>query len=676
MPSPFRLMTPFVLGLCLTAIVGLAQTSVDPRLATLRKLIQDPSPKVRLEALRAVAKIPSAESAALALSALDRPMDPALDYALWHTINDLSEPWIAALQSGAWKPEGHEKQLEFALKAIRPEQASRVLGQLLAAKPLARDGQGPWIELIGAAGSPRELRQLLDQVLSRGFDPATSARALTALGEAARLRKVQPQGDLSPVTSLFASDSEPIQVAALRLAGQWRQASFLPSVVGVLSGQNVRPAARDAALDTLRQVGGPEAVKALQGLVKSSNPSMRRAAVASLAQLDLNAALPAVVALAQEPSDEAEALAFWRSVLGVKGAGKRIAEGLPKSGVLQPVARAGMRAAREGGRNDLDLVLALASGAGLSGDAGGSAGAEVIRDLAARASSKGDPRRGEMLYRRKDLACMSCHAIGGVGAKVGPDMTSIGASAPVDYLVEAVLLPNAKIKEGYHSVVVTTKDGSEYTGTLARETPQEVVLRLASGAEQSVAKADIEKREQGTMSIMPGGLLDPLNEQEQLDLFAFLSRLGKPGDFDAAQGGVARLWRVGQTVHTDAQAGQDLWPMTAPWGDRRWALAPALVKGVLTRGLINEVTQASPWTARLGVYAGTELVTSKEGQVRFTLKASPGTELWVDGRKVGGNGASTASLKPGTHRIVVRMDPKQVPDELRLESQDGSFVLN
>ena len=160
MPSPFRLMTPVVLGLCLTATVGLAQTSVDPRLATLRKLIQDPSPKVRLEALRAVAKIPSAESAALALSALDRPMDPALDYALWHTINDLSEPWIAALQSGAWKPEGHEKQLEFALKAIRPEQASRVLGQLLVTKPLARDGQGPWIELIGAAGSPRELRQI------------------------------------------------------------------------------------------------------------------------------------------------------------------------------------------------------------------------------------------------------------------------------------------------------------------------------------------------------------------------------------------------------------------------------------------------------------------------------------------------------------------------------------
>ena len=676
MPSPFRFLTPMALCLCLASTAGLAQTGEDPRLAPLRELIQDPSSKVRLEALRAVAKIPTGESAALALSALDRPMDPGLDYALWMTINDLSEPWIAALQSGAWKPEGHEKQLEFALKAIRPEQASRVLSQLLATKPLAKDGQGPWIELIGAAGSPKELRQVFDQVVSGGFDAPTSARALTALGEASRLRKVQPGGDLSSVTRLLTSDSEPIQVAALRLAGLWKQAAFVSSVAGVLSSPSLRPAVRDAALETLRQIGGPDSLKALQGLVASSNPSLRRAAVASLAQLDLGAALPSIVAVAQESSEETEALAFWRSVLGVKGSGKRIAEGLPKSGVPQPVARAGMRAAREGGRNDLDLVLALAQGSGLAGETGGAAGAEVIRDLAARAVSKGDPHRGESLYRRKDLACMSCHAIGGVGAKVGPDMTSIGASAPMDYLVESVLLPNAKIKEGYHSVVVTAKDGTEYTGTLARETPQELVLRLASGAEQSVAKADIEKREQGTLSIMPGGLLDPLNEQEQLDLFAFLSRLGKPGDFDAAQGGVARLWRIGQTVHTDAQAGQDVWPLTANWDDRRWSPAPALVKGVLTRDLINEITKASPWTARLGVYAATELVTSKDGKVRLNLKAAPGSELWVDGRKVGGNGASTASLKAGTHRIIVRMDPKQVPDELRLDSSDGAFVLN
>ena len=98
---------------------------------------------MRVEAPRSLAKIHTAEAAALALSVLDRPMDPTLDYALWLTINDLSDPWIQSLRDGSWKTEGHEKQLEFALKAIRPEQASQVLGQLIGGKPLPADGTGP-----------------------------------------------------------------------------------------------------------------------------------------------------------------------------------------------------------------------------------------------------------------------------------------------------------------------------------------------------------------------------------------------------------------------------------------------------------------------------------------------------------------------------------------------------
>ena len=59
-------------------------------------------------------------------------------------------------------------------------------------------------------------------------------------------------------------------------------------------------------------------------------------------------------------------------------------------------------------------------------------------------------------------------------------MTSLGASAPVDYLIESVWFPNRKIKEGYHSLNVETKDGEEYTGTLARDTGEQLVLRDAA----------------------------------------------------------------------------------------------------------------------------------------------------------------------------------------------------
>lgn len=131
-------------ALWLGAASTLAATSSDAtsRLETLAQLVKDPHPRVRLEALRALAKIPGARSAELALGVLDQPMDPTLDYALWLTINELSEPWIAALESGAWKSEGREKQLAFALKSIRPEQASRVLGRVIGGR-LPRDGSGP-----------------------------------------------------------------------------------------------------------------------------------------------------------------------------------------------------------------------------------------------------------------------------------------------------------------------------------------------------------------------------------------------------------------------------------------------------------------------------------------------------------------------------------------------------
>ena len=667
----------FALGLAALACAAtcLAAEPREGRLTALAKLVHDPAPRVRLEALRALAKIPSAQSAELALGVLDQPMDPNLDYALWLTINDLSGPWIAALQSGAWKPEGREKQLEFGLRAIKPEQASQVLGQLLAKHPLTRDGNGPWIELIGSAGTEKELRVLLDQVLAGGFDDAATARALKSLGDATRFRKLKPGGSTVEIGKLFDSSSDAVRVEALKLAAVWKDLGpYFPKLAALAGSAGSSPAVRTAAFDTLRAIGGSGALDALKTLsAANQEPAIRRQAVAALATLNLGAAVPAIVDVAKSLADETQAQDFWRAVLPVKGAGKAVAEVLPASGIPQPAARAGMRVAREGGRNDMDLVLALAKASGLAADTQAFTG-QLIKDLAAKAADKGDPHRGEMVFRRADLACLSCHAIGGAGGKVGPDMTSIGASAPIDYLVESVLLPNAKIKEGYHSLIVTTKDGTEYTGTLARETPQEIVLRNAAGAEQPIAKADVTKREQGTLSLMPGGLLDPVGEQEQLDLFAFLSRLGKPGDFDASQGGVARKWRLYVETHTDQQNGQGNAMWDTPLDGKLWSPVYSLVSGQLTRPVMDAASQREVWVGYLAVYAATELQLAQAGPVKLKLEATAG-EVWVDGKKVGGPGESTVTLPAGKHRVIVKLDPKVIPDSLRLVS-DASFVLN
>lgn len=667
---------PGVLCALLIAGTGLGAATDQSRLDVLSKLVADDAPLVRAEALRALAKIHSAKSAELALTVLNKPMDPTLDYALWLTINDLAEPWIAAVQSGAWKPDGREKQLEFGLKAIKPEQASRVLGRILASRPLTRDGQGPWIEIIGAAGTQKELRQLFDQLVSGGFDETASVRALKSLTEASRLRKAKPEGPAAGVGKLFDSSSEGVRLEALKLAGEWKDLGPAFAKLGAIAGaSDSSQAVRAAAFNALRAIGGAGAIDSLVSLTSADRDrAVRWQAAATLAQLDLGNAMPRVVEIAKATTDESVALELWRGVLPAKGAAQWLRDGLAEKSIPESAARAGMRAAREGGRNDVDLVVAFAKAGGLSAETQALT-AQVIGDLAAKAVAQGDPARGEFVYRRSELACQTCHSIGGAGGKVGPDLTSIGASAPSDYLAESLLLPNAKIKEGYQSVNIETKDGQSLTGTLARETQDEVVLRNATGAEVNVAKNNIESRQIGAVSIMPSGLLDNLAEQDRLDLIAFLSRLGKPGEYDASKGGVARRWRIYTFTHTDQQHGRnsDVWER--PLTDKMWQPTYALASGKLTKAALQEASKREFWVGTLDVFAATEIDVTKAGPVKLKLDATAG-EVWIDGKKVGGAGESVADLSQGKHRVLVRLDPKNVPESVKLETSDGVFTAN
>src|SRR2546429_5114765 len=276
-------------GVCLLAKLDAfpADIAEDPRLVPLARLIADENPRVRLEALRALAKIPSAKSAELALSVLDKPTDPFLDYALWLTINDLADPWIAAIKSGEWKVAGHEKQLEFGLKAMESAKASLVLGQLLGDQPLPQDGRGPWIELIGRAGSPKELQRLYDQVLRRGFDNPTAARAVAALNEASRLRQARPSSGLEKI-DLLLDGPEQIRLEAVRLAGTWKSAPL--SKLISMAGDTATPARiRKTVLESVREIGGPQVVERLLPLCGAERPvEVRREAALALAALDLN----------------------------------------------------------------------------------------------------------------------------------------------------------------------------------------------------------------------------------------------------------------------------------------------------------------------------------------------------------------------------------------------------
>ena len=72
----------------------------------LAKAIIDDYPRVRLEAIRALADYPSPESEKLALQALDKPRDRFIDYALWLTTTELRSQWEPALEKGTLTSSG------------------------------------------------------------------------------------------------------------------------------------------------------------------------------------------------------------------------------------------------------------------------------------------------------------------------------------------------------------------------------------------------------------------------------------------------------------------------------------------------------------------------------------------------------------------------------------------
>ncbi len=231
------------------------------------------------------------------------------------------------------------------------------------------------------------------------------------------------------MTGLIGSPDEAVSIAAIQLAGSWKLATAKAQLVEAAGKSSVKAEQRAAAFAALREIGGTEVIADLTKIAGSGSAlDVRREAAVTLAALELPTALPHVIATLKATTNEAESQALWRALLGIRGVSAKLATELEKTELPREVARAGLRPAREGTQHQA-LVPVLLKNAGLSLANVQLTPAE-LQKLAAEALAKGDAARGEHIYRRAELACIACHAIGGAGGKIGPDLTSIGASAP------------------------------------------------------------------------------------------------------------------------------------------------------------------------------------------------------------------------------------------------------
>jgi cytochrome c oxidase cbb3-type subunit III len=144
----------------------------------------------------------------------------------------------------------------------------------------------------------------------------------------------------------------------------------------------------------------------------------------------------------------------------------------------------------------------------------------------ARADSvSGDAARGKTVFDSKG-GCTSCHRVGVIGSRVGPELTNIGAVRGAAELQRSLVDPTADVQPTNRFYRVVLKDGTAVSGRLLGHDTFTVQLLDTKEQLRSFVKADL--REHGfAPSPMPSfrGTLTP---QELADVVSYLASLKAP----------------------------------------------------------------------------------------------------------------------------------------------------
>jgi putative heme-binding domain-containing protein len=201
----------------------------------------------------------------------------------------------------------------------------------------------------------------------------------------------------------------------------------------------------------------------------------------------------------------------------------------------------------------------------------------------------------------------------------------------VDYLIESLINPSAKIKEGYHTVMVTTKDGKVTTGGMVTDGAEELVIRDPANQMIKIAKSNVASSQMIPASMMPPGLTASLRQDEFVDLVKFLSELGREGAFKTPANKFIRNWR---TMGTMDQATIDhirhvgLPALSDAKFDYPWEPKLSMVNGDLPIAEAAVPVKMYPWFPRI---AQCKLKQASPGKVKLKLSHTKGILIVVDG---------------------------------------------
>jgi cytochrome c oxidase cbb3-type subunit III len=164
-----------------------------------------------------------------------------------------------------------------------------------------------------------------------------------------------------------------------------------------------------------------------------------------------------------------------------------------------------------------------------------------IRSIEKKTTSAetGNAAQGKELFYGS-AACGTCHMVNGKGGRLGPDLSSTGASRSVEYLTESLRFPSKRLAKGilpplkdfaqeYETATVVTSDGRKLQGVVLNE--DSFTLQMLDTREElhSFEKAKLRSYEKTRESLMPAYDAKTLPEKDLKDLIAFLLAASEKG---------------------------------------------------------------------------------------------------------------------------------------------------
>ncbi|MDG1893345.1 MAG: c-type cytochrome [Fuerstiella sp.] len=667
--------------------------------ARLSQLVNDPHARVRLESVRALSYSPLEHSeyqtAVISADEADRRQlavqkhDPSkieavlqttnhetdvfLDYAVRMSARELADQWLPAFREGRIDFNDNVEHLLAAFSAVGEGAPVDLLLDKLYSPEISASQRTTLAVLVASSGTVKQIATMIFAAAAKN-DAAPIRTAVTG----ARGRKLKVSVSEEQAIRLESSATPAVREASLIASGQWNWPGSVARLTKSAATEDVKQQFRLAAIEGLFLTQAPKAIGTLETIARSNTSvAVRKHAAAMLANVRPGIAAAVAVELFETAAMTDHPEHLVRSFLAVKNGQDVLARALRQAKIETGIAREVLRVVRESGRPAPELETAVRKAGGVTSRK--SMTADELAALLTMSRESVTAAEGEAVYRNEKLGCLKCHAIGGAGGKVGPDMISLGGSAQPDYLLESLLKPNAKVKENYHTVVIVTTEGKLLSGVQVKQSKPEVVIRTAEDKLVTIARADIEEMAPG-VSLMPEGQIDTLTDREIAALVRFLSELGRTPEYTISRRQLARTWDVMQaTREAEFRLRRTSFAMAASHDPAFvWQKQYSTVAGELP---MNDIPVVS---VRSGSAAGAQGV----GFARCTLKAETAGRVVLQFNDVSGlalrqnaipvdlSESVTIDVTPGDHRLTFTVDHAQRSQPLQAEiAVDGTTAV-